>query len=129
MCGIVGIIAKDKIGKSNFSQLKDAVNALYQRGPDAKGIFEHNNTGLGHARLSILDVSEGANQPLTSESGRYVLSFNGEIYNYKKLRQVLSNKGYTFKTTSDTEVLLNHLIEFGEKGIRDLNGFFRICFL
>ena len=128
MCGIVGIIAKDKTGKSNFCQLKSAVNALYQRGPDANGIFEHNNIGLGHSRLSILDISEGANQPLTSESGRYVLSFNGEIYNYKKLRQVLSKKGYTFKTTSDTEVLLNHLIEFGEKGIQDLNGFFGFAF-
>lgn len=128
MCGIVGVIAKDEIGKANFSHLENAVQALYHRGPDANGIFTHKNVGLGHARLSILDTSEGATQPFTSENDRYVISFNGEIYNFKQLRQVLSNKGYTFKTSSDTEVLLYHLIEFGEKGIQQLNGFFGFAF-
>ena len=129
MCGIVGVIAKDEIGKANFSHLENAVQALYHRGPDANGIFTHKNVGLGHARLSILDTSEGATQPFTSENDRYVISFNGEIYNFKQLRQVLSNKGYTFKTSSDTEVLLYHLIEFGEKGIQQLNGFFGFTLL
>ena len=124
MCGIVGIIAKDETGKQNFNHLKKAVKELHHRGPDASGVFTHNNIGLGHARLSIIDTSEGATQPFISEDGRYTLVFNGEIYNYKQLRQPLEQKGYSFKTQSDTEVLLYHLIENGTKGINDLNGFF-----
>lgn len=128
MCGIVGIIAKDETGKQNFNNLKDSVNQLYHRGPDASGTITHNNIGLGHARLSIIDTSEGATQPFVSGDGRYILVFNGEIYNFKQLRKPLEQKGYTFKTHSDTEVLLYHLIENGKAGINDLNGFFGFAF-
>lgn len=128
MCGIVGIIAKDETGKQNFNNLKAAVKQLYHRGPDASGTITHNNIGLGHARLSIIDTSEGATQPFVSENGRYILVFNGEIYNFKQLRKPLEQKGYTFKTHSDTEVLLYHLIENGKLGINDLNGFFGFAF-
>ena len=79
MCGIVGVIAKDEIGKANFSHLENAVQALYHRGPDANGIFTHKNVGLGHARLSILDTSEGSTQPFTSENDRYVISSMGKF--------------------------------------------------
>lgn len=128
MCGIVGIIAKDETGKQNFNKLKDAVKELNLRGPDASGITTHKNIGLGHARLSIIDTSEGATQPFTSQDGRYILVFNGEIYNFKQLRKPLEQKGHTFKTHSDTEVLLYHLIEYGKEGIQDLNGFFGFAF-
>ncbi len=128
MCGIVGIFAKDETGKSNFSNLNSAVKSLNFRGPDAQGIFTDDAIGLGHARLSIIDTSEAATQPFTSADGRYTLVFNGEIYNFKELRNKLRNKGYSFSTSSDTEVLLYQLIEFGEAGINELNGFFGFAF-
>ncbi|MBI34569.1 MAG: asparagine synthase (glutamine-hydrolyzing) [Flavobacteriales bacterium] len=128
MCGIVGIFAKDETGKLNFSKLNNSVESLHYRGPDSKGIYIDKNIGLGHTRLSIIDTSNAANQPFTSPDKRYTLVFNGEIYNYKSLKKVLENRGYSFKTSSDTEVLLYHLIEFGEAGINDLNGFFGFAF-
>ena len=128
MCGIVGIFAKDNIGQLNFSNLRNAVDALHFRGPDSKGIYSDDNIGLGHTRLSIIDTSNAAKQPFSSPDQRYTLVFNGEIYNYKILRKTLERKGYSFKTSSDTEVLLFHLIEFGESGIHDLNGFFGFAF-
>lgn len=128
MCGIVGIFAKDSIGQLNFSNLRNAVDALHFRGPDSKGIYSDQNIGLGQTRLSIIDTSNAAKQPFSSPDQRYTLIFNGEIYNYKTLRKALEAKGYSFKTSSDTEVLLFHLIEFGESGILDLNGFFGFAF-
>ena len=128
MCGIVGIFAKDETGKLNFSNINNAVDALYLRGPDSKGVYTNENIGLGHTRLSIIDTSDSAKQPFSSPDERYTLVFNGEIYNYRELRKVLKTKGYSFKTSSDTEVLLFHLIEFGEAGINDLNGFFGFAF-
>lgn len=124
MCGIAGIIAKDEVGQTNIPCIKAATDALHFRGPDNKGIFTEEKVGLGHARLSIIDTSSGASQPFQSENGRYVIVFNGEIYNFKDLRKPLLSKGINFKTSSDTEVLLYHLIENGKEGIKDLNGFF-----
>lgn len=124
MCGIAGIIAKDEVGQTNIPNIKKATDALHFRGPDSKGVFTDEKVGLGHARLSIIDTSHGASQPFHSEDGRYVLVFNGEIYNFKSLKQPLLSKGVHFKTSSDTEVLLYHLIENGPNGIKDLNGFF-----
>lgn len=128
MCGIVGIIAKNEIGIQNHSNLPEAVEQLHFRGPDANSTWTHNKIALGHARLSILDTSTAATQPFISANQRYSICFNGEIYNYKALQQKLISKGYQFKTTSDTEVLLYHLIEFGAEGINDLNGFFAFAF-
>ena len=128
MCGIVGIIAKDETGKQHLPNIQKATEILNDRGPDHKGTFIENNIALGHARLSIIDTSEGASQPFFSEDGRYVLVFNGEIYNFKDLKKPLLNKGINFKTQSDTEVLLYHLIEKGANGIQDLNGFFGFAF-
>lgn len=124
MCGIAGIIAKDQVGQSNISFINKATDSLHFRGPDSKGVFTDKNISLGHARLSIIDTSNGASQPFHSHDGRYVIVFNGEIYNYKALRKPLENLGVNFKTSSDTEVLLYHLIENGKEGINDLNGFF-----
>lgn len=124
MCGIVGIIAKNDIGKDNIPKLKNAVNQLNFRGPDANGIWEHRNVALAHARLSIIDTSSAASQPFISSDKRYCLVFNGEIYNYKELRAKLISKGQKFTTNSDTEVLLYHLIENGADGLKELNGFF-----
>ena len=124
MCGIAGIIGKDNVGQSNIPLISKAIDALHFRGPDNKGVFSEENIGLGHARLSIIDTSNEASQPFHSQDGRYIIVFNGEIYNYKELKQPLERLGVNFKTTSDTEVLLYHLIENGKQGLKDLNGFF-----
>ncbi|MFT6746876.1 MAG: asparagine synthase (glutamine-hydrolyzing), partial [Glaciecola sp.] len=128
MCGIVGVIATTKKGKYALSQIDAAVKTLNKRGPDFSGSVKFENSVLGHARLSVIDTSEEANQPFTSEDGRYHLVYNGEIYNYKILRKTLQGKGYDFKTNSDTEVLLHWLTEKGANGIQDLDGFFSFCF-
>ncbi|MFT6715917.1 MAG: asparagine synthase (glutamine-hydrolyzing), partial [Saprospiraceae bacterium] len=128
MCGIVGIIAFNEKGKQSLSLIDTAVKNLHQRGPDYSGSKQFENSALGHARLSVIDTTEGASQPFVSEDGRYTLVYNGEIYNYKELKKILLSKGYLFKTSSDTEVLLHWLTEKGANGIQDLNGFFSFCF-
>ena len=87
MCGITGIVAFNEIGRFNMTNLESATRALSKRGPDDHGTYNDYLTGLGHRRLSIIDKSEKGHQPMHSTDGRYVISYNGEIYNYKKLRQ------------------------------------------
>jgi len=124
MCGIVGVIAKTEKGKNSFSNMPEALKLLSKRGPDFQKFTTHKNVCLGHARLSIIDTSENANQPFVDESERYFLTFNGEIYNYKNLRVKLEQMGFLFKTQSDTEVLLNLFIAYREKCVDFINGFF-----
>lgn len=121
MCGIVGIISKNK---EELHKIEVATQTLSKRGPDNQHVFYHNNVALGHARLSIIDTTESANQPFTDESGRYIIVFNGEIFNFLELKDDLIKQGTTFKTNSDTEVLLYLYITYGEKCLEKLNGFF-----
>lgn len=124
MCGIVGY--KNFTSSEDLSpSLSDAVTSLRFRGPDNQATFYDKSVGLGHTRLSIIDTSTRANQPMTDASGRYTLCFNGEIYNYRALEKELNIK---MQTTSDTEVLLYLLIKEGEKCLPKLNGFFAFCF-
>src|ERR1700690_1802108 len=108
MCAINGIVAVR--GRSQDQRIEDDAlvkrmnEATHHRGPDATGIWRDDFATLGNNRLAIIDLSPEANQPMQSESGRFVIAFNGEIYNFKELRAELS--GYPFKTHSDTEVLL-----------------------
>ncbi|NNT72582.1 asparagine synthase (glutamine-hydrolyzing) [Flavobacterium sp. IMCC34852] len=120
MCGIAGIIGP----KANQPNLRKMLEAQKHRGPDftADWVVE-GKVALGHNRLSIIDLSEGANQPFFSDCGNYVMVFNGEIYNYLELRKTLQSK-YTFKTQSDTEVLLNAYRELGESCLDECNGMF-----
>lgn len=120
MCGIAGII-----GKSNHQQvLLEMLHAQKHRGPDAIGKFyDSNNASLGHNRLSIIDLSTEANQPFIDISKRYVMVFNGEIYNYIELREELSLT-YNFHTQSDTEVLLAAYTIWGKNCLHRLNGMF-----
>lgn len=124
MCGITGIVALNKNGESHISKIETAVKSLSKRGPDSNGIYLDGNFGLGHARLSILDTSSAGNQPLTDDSGRYTIVYNGEFYNFEEHRKELISKGISFKSTSDTEVLLNLYISDGEKCLNKINGFF-----
>jgi len=129
LCGIVGISIKNNQLINELTKIDDALKSIKHRGPDNLQSKKcSDNLSLGHARLSIIDLSTSANQPMTDNSGRYTLVFNGEIYNYKTLKNELIEKGYQFKTTSDTEVLLNLLIEYGSNAIEKLNGFFAFAF-
>ncbi|WP_205500038.1 asparagine synthase (glutamine-hydrolyzing) [Rufibacter sp. SYSU D00308] len=124
MCGISGIYAFTQEGQSAIQRLSDSTDALQLRGPDSGGHFTHGAVGLGHRRLSIIDVSEVACQPMHTENERYTIVFNGEIFNYQELKKQLLDKGYTFFSQSDTEVLLKYYIEEGPSFLKKLNGFF-----
>ena len=129
MCGIAGFISLNQPIDHPKSHLDSALQKLKNRGPDAHGIYRDENCELGHTRLSILDTSTAANQPMTSENNRYTIIFNGEIYNFENLRIDLEKSyGLNIKTSSDTEVLLNGLILEGKSFIEKLNGFFAFCF-
>lgn len=124
MCGINGILhlqSQKKIDERVLTKMRDS---LEHRGPDDKGIFIENNIGLGHRRLSILDVSLGGHQPFPSEDGRYVMVYNGEIYNFKEFYSELKSNGFDIKTSSDTEVLLKLYQINGLKMLNRLNGMF-----
>jgi asparagine synthase (glutamine-hydrolysing) len=124
MCGITGIYAFNQVGSFYMVNLAKAIDSLARRGPDARGYFMDDNIGLGHRRLSIIDTGYVSNQPLYNESKRYVIVFNGEIFNYKELKKELTDKGVTFQTESDTEVLLQYFILEKEKCLDRLLGFF-----
>jgi len=124
MCGITGVFAFNEIGRINQMYLVNATNALKSRGPDFEDFYQDYFVGLGHRRLSIIDTSVKGNQPMTDNSERYVIVFNGEIYNYNELKRELEQKGFSFKSDSDTEVLLNLYISEKEACLSKLNGFF-----
>ena len=129
MCGIAGFCNFIGDGPKNIERMKDR---MYHRGPDAEGTFfsEDGKVALGHRRLSIVDLSENGAQPMTSHSGRYVMAFNGEIYNYKKLYDKLltDKKVQSFRGTSDTEVLLEAFEAYGIKEtINMCKGMFAIA--
>jgi asparagine synthase (glutamine-hydrolysing) len=127
MCGITGFWNTNK-KPAELDLLKSMTDSIIHRGPDAGGYFIDGDLALGHRRLSILDLSEGANQPFFSPCGNYTLVFNGEIFNYQEFYPELKAKGYTFHTTSDTEVLLFLLMEYGMKVLSRLNGFFAFAY-
>jgi len=124
MCGIAGIYAFNKQGESFFNKMEASVATLQQRGPDNSAVVIKNKACLGHARLSIIDLSNAASQPLSDITGRYTIIFNGEIYNFKEIREQLKKKGLPLRTQSDTEVLLYLYIIEGPKCLKKLNGFF-----
>lgn len=132
MCGIFGFTHKDQSIDSN-QKMQSALSALRHRGPDDQGIetFKVSDgiVALGHARLSIIDLSSGGHQPRSTANGRYSIVFNGEIYNYRELRQELKNAGLTFSTESDTEVLLSAWVQWGSKSLLRLVGMFAFVVL
>jgi len=104
-----------------------ATQALAKRGPDFQDIYTDGFVGLGHRRLSIIDTSDAGNQPMWDESGRYCIIFNGEVFNFKELKSALQSKGVSFRSESDTEVLLQLYIREKENCLHQLNGFFSFC--
>lgn len=124
MCGIAGVIKKN--AKTEVWEIKQMTDAISHRGPDGEGYFLFNNVGIGHRRLSIIDISTGA-QPMCNEDEKIWITFNGEIYNFSVLKQELIQKGHSFKTHSDTEVILHAYEEWGEKCLTKLRGMFSFC--
>ncbi|MCR9134055.1 MAG: asparagine synthase (glutamine-hydrolyzing) [bacterium] len=120
MCGICGIIGP----QSERKPLERMLQKQQHRGPDYTGIWLDEHVALGHNRLSILDLSPSSHQPFVSIDNRFVLVFNGEIYNYLELKAELETKKYRFSTTSDTEVLLAAYQAWGEDCLQKLNGMF-----
>ena len=127
MCGITGIFAFNLVGKFNRINISAATQSLSKRGPDFQDIYLDDWVGLGHRRLSIIDTSTIANQPMWDESKRYCIIFNGEIFNYQELKKELINQGVSFFSQSDTEVLLKLYIREKENCLDKLNGFFSFC--
>ncbi len=127
MCGITGVFAFNLVGKFNMIHVTAATMALQKRGPDFQDVYIDEFVGLGHRRLSIIDTRSIAHQPMWDSSRRYCIIFNGEIFNYQALRTELESHGVKFITQSDTEVLLNMFIHFGEACLSRLNGFFAFC--
>lgn len=121
MCGISGIIHLDRSPVPE-PQIWDMIKAMKHRGPNDNGTFFEDGIGFGFVRLSIIDLTPAGHQPMFSHDERYVMIFNGEIFNYVELREELKSKGHVFKTSTDTEVLLTAYIEWGEDMLHRLNG-------
>ena len=122
MCGIAGTYSKKA---HDFALRHRIIESLSHRGPDAQEFCYRDEVSLFHSRLSIIDTNERSNQPIKDYSGRYILVFNGEIYNYRQLKAGLS---YPWSTSSDTEVLLALLIAKGKAALSLLDGMFAFAF-
>ncbi len=127
MCGITGVFAFNLVGKFSKINVAAATASLAHRGPDFHDVYVDEWVCLGHRRLSIIDTREIAHQPMWDETGRWCIVYNGEIFNFKDLRADLLARGFTFRTESDTEVLLKLFIREGESCLNKLNGFFALC--
>ena len=126
MCGIAGYINLDGMS-ADGNLLKRMTDIIAHRGPDGEGQWVEDNVGLGHRRLSIIDLSPDGHQPMMSAERRWVLTYNGEIYNYRELRSELEAEGYWFRSNTDSEVVLNALVHWGEKALLRFNGMFALA--
>ena len=123
MCGIAGLL---QCGGQPVSPvvLKRMTDAIQHRGPDGEGNFIDGGCGLGHRRLAIIDLSAAGHQPMATEDGRYVISYNGEVYNFNELRVELEAKGHRFHSRTDSEVVLKAVVEWGPEALTRFNGLF-----
>src|SRR5688572_9518 len=123
MCGIAGVVNFACDNRPLLAQVSRMSRALTHRGPDDAGSWSHQNVAFAHRRLSIIDILRGA-QPMSSADGRIWVSYNGEIYNYRELKNALEKKGHLFRTQSDTEVLIASYREYGIDCLNVLEGMF-----
>ncbi|MDW7731747.1 MAG: asparagine synthase (glutamine-hydrolyzing) [Methanolobus sp.] len=121
MCGVVGFNWNDEL------LLKKMCESIKHRGPDDEGTYIDGEVSLGHRRLSILDLSEKGHQPMSNEDGSIVLIYNGEIYNFLELREEFIRKGHSFKSHTDTEVVLHAYEEYGTDCVNHFNGMWAFC--
>ncbi len=127
MCGIAGYIDKTGKYRPEKKMVKKMTDAIIHRGPDAEGQWIDEYIALGHRRLSIIDLEAKSNQPLVSHDGKYVITFNGEIYNYIELKSELVSKGAVFRTDSDTEVVIEAYRAYGEECFNQFNGMWSLA--
>ena len=118
MCGISGFNWADE------ENLKSMMKELANRGPDDSGTYTDDNVSLGHNRLSIIDLSSAGHQPMFDPAKELVIIYNGELYNFKEIREELVQKGYEFNTQTDTEVVLHSYKEWGAECLKKFNGMF-----
>ena len=124
MCGICGIVKFNSEMTVRNIEIDQMINQLMHRGPDATGSWLGGRVGLGHTRLSIIDLSKAANQPMSNEDGSVWITYNGEVYNFQELRKNLELKGHRFKSRSDTEVIIHLYEEEGIECVNHLRGMF-----
>lgn len=127
MCGFVGLASSLELGSGDVESLERAVAAIQHRGPDDNGLLVDKLIGLGHARLSILDLSDAASQPMISKCQRYAIAYNGEVYNFGEISMALNLRG--LRSSSDTEVILEAFATIGPKVFSMLNGMFALALL
>ena len=126
MCGICGEI-RFKDTRVDESKMRHMMKSIAKRGPDHSDEYQHNNVYLGHRRLSIIDISSKSHQPMVDEKSKKAIVFNGVIYNYKEIRELLLKKGYIFLSDGDTEVILKSYDYYGEDCVKYLDGVFSFC--
>jgi len=123
MCGIVGVL--DRSGEPvSPVVIRRMTDQVIHRGPDDSGIFTDRAVGLGHRRLSIIDLSSAGHQPVATPDGRYVMVYNGEVYNFQELRIELEAKGWQFHSNTDSEVVLKAFAHWGMDALNRFNGMF-----
>ena len=127
MCGIAGIFHPDVPKPVDPARVEAMTDALAHRGPDGSGVWTAAGVGLGHRRLAIIDLSEKGAQPMLSPDGREAITYNGEIYNFREVRAELEEKGFTFRSESDTEVILAAWRQWGPDCLTKLNGMFALA--
>lgn len=129
MCGIFGVLKTGgAITTKDIDLTKEAAQQMYRRGPDDEGYWNNEVVAFSFRRLSIIDLSAAGHQPMISKDGKYTIIFNGELYNYLELKDQLIAKGYHFRSRTDTEVVLNALIEWGPAALSKFNGMFALTF-
>lgn len=126
MCGITGFVTNGEVRQWR-ADLPKAIAAMHHRGPDDNGNWLEANVGLGHARLSILDLTDHGHQPMVSHDGRLVMVFNGEVYNFADIRRELEPLGHCFAGTGDSEVILAAFQQWGKGAVRRFIGMFAIA--
>jgi asparagine synthase (glutamine-hydrolysing) len=129
MCGIVGVLTyRGQVGAWQ-GHVRQAMDAMARRGPDASGLWTDDEACMfGFRRLSILDLSDAGNQPMLTSDRRFVLVFNGELYNFREIRKTLEQRGVSFRSTGDAEVVLYALAEYGVAALQQFNGMFALAF-
>lgn len=128
MCGVTGIVRRDD-GPASPAVVQRMTDALAHRGPNGEGVFVDGSVGLGHRRLAIIDLSEAGHQPMASPDGRYTISYNGEVYNFRELRTRLEALGRRFRSRTDSEVVLQAWAEWGAAAVHEFNGMFAFALL
>ena len=128
MCGIVGFRSVQDF-KSLQEWLPQATSSLAHRGPDDSGLFfdKHSGVGLGHRRLAVIDLSRAGQQPMSSDDGRVHIVYNGEVYNFKEIRQTLEARGHEFRSETDTEVILKAYLQWGIECLQEFIGMFSLA--